>query len=138
MGRVVNTESNGKQRNQLRRTIAEMLRHLSQKSTIDDEAKDMLATIVLCLRQINDGIDESTVAWEKRDYWLKAENFRREWQWVTEIESKLTATLRTEDWDAIPDLMLRLFPHFSDINVTKFTREAEIWQHNYFKFSLRD
>ena len=68
MGRVVNTESNGKQRNQLRRTIAEMLRHLSQKSTIDDEAKDMLATIVLCLRQINDGIDESTVAWEKRDY----------------------------------------------------------------------
>lgn len=138
MGRVVNTDSTGKQRNQLRRTIAEMLRHLSQKSSIDAEAKDMLATIVLCLREINDGIDGSTVAWEKRDYWMKAETFRREWQWVTEFESKLTTTLRAEDWDAIPEIMLKLFPHFSDINVVKFTRDSETWQHNYFKFSLRD
>ena len=52
MGRVVNTNNPGKIRNQLMRTSAELLRHLSQKSEMDDEAKDMVARLMFCLRAI--------------------------------------------------------------------------------------
>ena len=40
------------QRNAIRRTIAEILRRLMDKKTIDDETKDMLAFIVVGLRSL--------------------------------------------------------------------------------------
>ena len=81
MGRVVNTNNPGKVRNQLMRTSAELLRHLSQKTELDNEAKDMAARLVFCLREIEDGIESSAMAWEKRDYWVKAEQLRQRWAW---------------------------------------------------------
>ena len=44
MGRIINTASPGSERNRLRRTIAEILRHLMFKRGVDDEVKDMTAT----------------------------------------------------------------------------------------------
>ena len=77
MSRVINTDGPGKRRNQLMRTCAELLRRLSQKQEIDADSKDMLALLTYCLREIEAGIDESALAWEKRDYWMKAEEFRQ-------------------------------------------------------------
>jgi hypothetical protein len=85
MSRIINTDSTGKQRNQHRRTIAEMLHQLMQKSNageMDQEVQDMLATIVFSLREIDEGIEQSSQAWEKRDYWMKAEELRQRWSWA--------------------------------------------------------
>ncbi len=46
MGRVINTDSTGKRRNQNMRTAAEILRRLSQKSAVDEDVKDMVAMLV--------------------------------------------------------------------------------------------
>ncbi|MFN8472828.1 MAG: hypothetical protein U0822_11615 [Anaerolineae bacterium] len=75
MGRVVNTDSVGAERSRLRRTIAEALRLLGQKKDIDEEARDLAALIVYSLRGIEQGVDTSAAAWEKRDYFIKAEGF---------------------------------------------------------------
>ena len=131
MGRVINTDSPGKRRNNLMRTAAELLRHLSQKRDIDDDARDMLALLVFCLKEIADGIDESTVAWEKRDYWIKAEEFRRRWQWTHQMATELETMLVKEEWQNLPPLMVRLFPYFSDIKVTKLTRKPSLWKGAY-------
>jgi hypothetical protein len=131
MGRVINTDSPGKRRNQLMRTAAELLRHLSQKNDIDDDARDMLALLVSCLREISDGIDESTVAWEKRDYWIKAEEFRQRWSWTGTMADDLEDIIIREDWGQLPSLMVKLFPYFADIKVTKFTRKPSLWQGSY-------
>jgi hypothetical protein len=131
MGRVINTDSPGKRRNQLMRTAAELLRHLSQKNDIDDDARDMLALLVSCLREISDGIDESTVAWEKRDYWIKAEEFRRRWSWTGTMADDLEDIIMREDWGQLPSLMVKLFPYFADIKVTKFTRKPSLWKGSY-------
>ena len=37
---------------------------------IDDDAKDMAATIVYALREIEGGVEQTVTAWEKRDYWM--------------------------------------------------------------------
>ena len=93
MSRVINTDSTGKKRNQLMRTSAELLRHLTQKNAVDAETKDMIALLVYCLREIEAGIDQSAAAWEKRDYWMKAEEFRERWRWVDMMSDDLQRML---------------------------------------------
>lgn len=131
MSRVINTDSPGKRRNQLMRTCAELMRHLSQKSDIDDETKDMLALLIICLRQIDEGIDESAQAWEKRDYWMKSEEFRQRWRWAGEMAAELQLVVVEEQWGKMPEMMIKLLPRFSDITVNKFTRKASLWKGAY-------
>jgi hypothetical protein len=127
MGRVINTDSTGKSRNQLMRTCAELLRHISQKTQFDDDAKDMASSLVYCLREIDSGIEQSAQAWEKRDYWMKAEELRMRWGWAGQTADKLSGVILGEHWDQLPPMMLTMLPKFSDIKVTKFTRGEGFW-----------
>jgi hypothetical protein len=115
------------QRNSLRRAIAEVLRRMSTKSSVDAEAKDMIAFIVISLRGIAESVDKSATAWEKRDYYLKADAFRRDWMWVESAASRLHAALREERWSDLPLELAQLAPHFADVRVTQLTRPATLW-----------
>ena len=131
MSRVINTDSFGKQRNQLMRTAAELLRRLSQKASFDDEARDMAAALVFCFKEIEDGVEEAMVAWEKRNYWNKVEQFRSQWVWVGMAAAQLEQLIRSEGWEKLPQYLLSLFSHFSDITISKFTRGEDSWQGAY-------
>jgi hypothetical protein len=131
MSRIVNANNPTTIRNRNRRSIAEILRHLSQKPGIDDEAKDMSATIVFLLREIDDGVENSARAWEKRDYWLKAERFLREWKWVKETAYNFEDVIRNDAFDLLPELMADLFPRFIDIQIKTMTRKSTLWRGAY-------
>lgn len=131
MGRVINPDSAGKQRTQLMRTVAEVIRHLGQKQVIDDEAKDMVSLLVYCFREIDEGIEASAQAWEKRDYYLKAEELRARWGWAGRMAEELQQLVFAENWDALPGYLLKIVPHISDIKVTKMTRGPEEWFGRY-------
>jgi hypothetical protein len=131
MSRVINPDSTGKQRNQLMRTAAEILRRLSQKSDVDAEVKDMLAMLVYCFREIDEGIDQSAQAWEKRDYWVKAEELRQRWGWPGDMADQIQAMIYKEDWNKMPPIMIKLLPRFADIKITKLTRNESLWEGAY-------
>ncbi len=131
MSRVINVDSPGKLRNQIMRTAAEVIRRLSHKTEVDDEARDMVALLIYCFREVNTGIDESVRAWEKRDYWLKAEQFRIKWAWVGQAAADLERIVRTEAWDDLPHTLIQLLPYFEDIKIAKFTRKPGLWQGAY-------
>ncbi len=131
MSRVVNPNSTGKERNQLMRTAAELLRRLSQKSAVDDEAKDMVAMLVFCLRGIEEGIEKSAEVWEKRDYWIKAERLRQKWSWAGNAAATLEQIVQQEKWEQLPQAMAALLPHFSEIKILRFTRDPSTWQGAY-------
>lgn len=131
MSRIINTFSPGKRRNQLRRTIAEILRRLMLKRELDPEAKDMAATLVFALRGIAETIDDSTVAWEKRNYFLKADRFRRRWGWVTVHADRLHKLVVDDRWEQLPQELATLAGYFSDVRVVKLTRPPSTWQSNY-------
>ena len=133
MTRIIYTESPGKTRHHYRRSIAEMLRRLSQKDRIDTEAKDQAAVIVLCLQGMADTVDQTVRAWEKRDYWMKAERFQREWLWLDPMADKLGAVIYEGRWHDLPEVMAELFPRFSDITVKRMTRSEELWEGAYEK-----
>ena len=127
MGRVINPDSTGKQRNQLMRTAAEILRRLSQKTQLDDEARDMVAALVFVFREIDEGIEASAAAWEKRDYWMKAEELRRRWSWPGRMADELQAMVFNGNWQQLPPMMVKLLPYFNDVKITKLTRSESEW-----------
>ena len=131
MSRVINTANPGKRRNQLRRTIAELLRHLMFKRELDDEAKDMTAAMVFALREIAQTVEETTTAWEKRNYYLKADRFRSEWEWVLPAAERLEELAIQGHWQKLPHELARLAPHFKDIRIAKMTRSPSVWKASY-------
>jgi len=108
-----------------------VLRRLGQKPEMDDDAKDMVACLVFALRDIDVGIDESAQAWEKRDYWMKADELRTRWGWAGRMADQLQAIVFADQWAELPPLMIKLFPYVSDINVTKMTRKEDTWMGSY-------
>jgi hypothetical protein len=134
MSRIIATESPGKVRNQHRRTIAEALRRLSQKRELDGEAKDLSALIIFCLHGIADTVDRTIEAWEKRDYYLKAERFREQWRWLEPVTDELSAVVYEGQWEQLPGALARLMPHFADVKVKQMTRKPVLWQGAYEKF----
>jgi len=133
MGRVINTDSSGKRRNQLMRTAAEILRRLSQKPEIDQEVRDMVAELVFLFREIDEGIDSSAAAWEKRDYWMKAEELRQRWGWPGRAAEQLADIVLNEKWDLLPPMIVRLLPNFNDIKITKYTRKDSEWEGSHLR-----
>lgn len=127
MGRIINTDNPGKIRNQQMRTCAEILRHLSKKPTLDDEARDMIAHLVVCMQIIDETIEQATRAWEDRDYWMKAEELRENWRWVGKLQADIEHLVLHEEWDNFPAILAVLFQKVGHINVKKFTRSADTW-----------
>lgn len=134
MGRVINTDSPGAQRQRIRRTIAEALRRLMEKDGFDDEARDLAALIVISLRALSDGVDRSAGAWEKRGYYIKADRFRREWEWVDTMADELTALIQNAEWVRLPVVLARLAPRFADIKIRRLTRSPDVWKDCYQRF----
>lgn len=133
MARVINTNSPGKRRNAHMRTVAEILRHLGQKTTIDDSSKDMVAAVIFSLRAIEATVEESVLAWEKRGYWKKADDFQQKWWWSSLSATSLEKLIRSDNWEEIPEAMFKLFPHFADIKINRLTRDPKDWIGMYSK-----
>lgn len=128
MARIINTNSPGKRRGAHMRTIAEILRLLSQQRAINTECKDMVAWLVFCLREIDGTVEESMRAWEKRGYWKKSDEFQQKWWWASLLATSLEELIATDSWERLPENMARLFPHVSDIQISRITRDPNLWQ----------
>ena len=109
MARVINTNTPGKRRGHLMRTVAEIQRRLLQKSSVDIEVKDMLAMAVFCLREVHPTVQETSEAWDERGYWKKAAEFETEWEWAEETAGNIEALLRQEGWDKIVSAGLKMY-----------------------------
>ena len=131
MSRIISTQGPGRERQRLRRTIAEALRRLAEKPELDAEARDLAALIVFCLRTIEGTIEQATDAWEKRDYYLKADKFRHEWAWVGRTADQMASALRGERWGELPLLLGQISSRLADIRVLRMTRSPSLWRGAY-------
>ena len=131
MSRIIVTESVGQQRHKLRRTIAEALRRLATKPALDQESLDLAALIVFSLRRLEQGVEQTATAWEKRDYYLKADRFRREWEWLDKTTYALETALLLGPQDQVPEILATLFPRFNDITIGRYTRSPALWDGCY-------
>jgi hypothetical protein len=127
MSRVINPDSTGKQRTQLSKAIVLAVRELARQKDITDQTRDLAAFIALALQIISDGIDVSVTAWEKRDYWIKADKFRMEWAWAGQIAEKMRASVLSEDWATIAMLSAQIAQRLAKIQVSENHRLGKPW-----------
>ena len=127
MSRVINPESAGKDRTRLTKAIVLAIRELAEQGDITNETKDLAAFISLALRTIADGIDVSVAAWEKRDYWVKADKFRMEWMWSGQYADKIKVAIFTDDWGTIAMAIPQIAQKLSKIEVSDNHRLGKPW-----------
>jgi hypothetical protein len=124
---VINPDSVGKERTRLSKSIVLCVRELARQREVTPESKDLAAFIALALQSIADGIDVSVAAWEKRDYWVKADRFRMEWLWAGQYAAKMKDAVLADDWAAIAMLMPQVAQKFSKIEVSDNHRLGKPW-----------
>lgn len=103
------------------------LRHAGEHSVSDHERRDMLAFLALCLEEIRNSVDETCHAWEKRDYWVKADRFRLDWAWAHSAHSKLAEQLGEDDFDGGAATAARLGSHLNDVSLPRRSSAGEPW-----------
>ena len=135
MSRLINPDAAGKDRPRLSKAIVLSIRELAKQQTITNEAKDLAAFIALALQTISEGIDASVVAWEKRDYWVKADRFRMEWMWTGQYAEKMKNAVRNDDWATIAMLMPQIAQKFSKIVVSENHRLGKPWVGAYLQLN---
>ena len=127
MSRLINPDSAGKDRTRLSKAIVLSIRELAKQKDVTGEAKDLAAFIALALQSIAEGIDASVVAWEKRDYWVKADRFRMDWMWTGQLAEKMKSAVLNDDWGTIAMLMPKIAQKFSKVVVSENHRLGKPW-----------
>jgi len=136
LSRVINPDSVGKERTRLSKSIVLCIRELAKLGEVTPEAKDLASFIALALQSISEGIETSVVAWEKRDYWVKADKFRMEWAWAGSLAAKMKAAVLGDDWAAIAMLMPQIAARFGKIEVSDNHRLGKPWAGAYALLAL--
>ena len=127
MSRIINTETVGKERNRLLKGIVISIRELMKQSKPDEVTRDLAAFIALALEAVAATIDRTVTPWEKRDYWLKADRFRREWAWAEDFGQKMRESVLAEDWPVVAGLTAQVGEKLSHIEVSPRHRMGTPW-----------
>jgi len=128
MSRIINIESAGKERTYLTKAIVSALRELALQKDLGEEVKDIVAFIIISLNTISKSIESSVAAWEKRDYWVKADRFRIEWAWAGKISAKMHEALISDDWEDIVRMLAEIGKKLAKINVSEKNRIGTPWK----------
>jgi hypothetical protein len=124
---VINPNRAGTQRTQFIRVAALATRLLLSKSELDDEARDLAAFISFTLAAIFSTVEPTVQAWEKRDYWVKADQFRLEWQWTDNLGREIAEALRMDDWKAVRNTAERVQKKLGNVKISVRHRMGTPW-----------
>ncbi len=127
MSRVINPNSAGKVRTRLTKAIVLAIRELMQQPEPDATSRDLAAFIIQALEEIARGVDASVAAWEKRDYWVKADRFRMEWDWTGKMAARMRAALLADDWAQVAMLVVQIGQKLHDVKVSPRHRMGRPW-----------
>jgi hypothetical protein len=88
----------------------------------------MLAFIIICLPKITATIDQTVGAWEKRDYWLKADRFKQSWIWVDTHQVKMLKAYKKEDWGSVAASLAEIGMKLSKIKAPVRQKVEKPWE----------
>jgi hypothetical protein len=127
LGRVINPDGVGKERTRLTRAIVLAIRELMNQTEPNNLTRDLAAFISLALEAVDETIDVSVTAWEKRGYWLKADRFRLEWDWTKIWAGKIRQALLADDWAQVAAAAVRIAEKLQSVKVPQRHRLGTPW-----------
>jgi len=131
MSRVINSDSPGQNRNKLLKLLSSTIAVMNQSKFSQIELNDVIAFITLSLMEIEKTILQTTAPWEKREYWVKADQFRSEWSWVGEIKAMLIQCRTENGWLTFPPEIGILDAKLKTIEPSKRLQGKAFWKGAY-------
>lgn len=131
MSQITRHGGSGQRRTQICKAAAITIRELAMKPSVDAEARDMASFVSLCLTQIHNTIEDTVKAWEKRNYWVKADRFRREWHWAEKNSRDVAQAVMSDDWDKLTLLMPEIAAQFNNVKLPKRNTIGTAWNGAY-------
>jgi hypothetical protein len=101
------------------------------------DSRDRLAFLLLCLGEVRRSVDQTADAWEKRGYWVKADRFRAEWQWLQAAEGDLAQALAAGDVEVGVELAGGLNGRLPQATPPRKRAEAPLWRGAWERWSSR-
>jgi len=92
MARIIRPDSPARARSSIVATVRAALADLGLLADAD-ALRDRLAYTGLALRELERSTERTAEAWERRGYWLKADQFRREWGWAGQSAEAILSPL---------------------------------------------
>jgi len=127
MSNIISTNTPGKTRNRLTKAVVVSIRELLRQSEQDEKSKDLAAFIILALDAIAETIEKTVAAWEKRNYWLKADRFRLEWLWASQLSREMHSALKSDDWTLVIKTVVEVAQKLHKIQVSDKHRLGTPW-----------
>lgn len=131
MSRVVNSDSPLQKRSKLLQLISNSIVVINSMKTAEEEMNDLIAFIILSLAEIEKTIHQTTAPWEKREYWVKADQFRNEWKWASDVKAQLIQANTASGWKKIPSGLIELEKRLKMVEPLKRIQGKEYWKGAY-------
>jgi hypothetical protein len=109
MARIIRPDSPARARASIVATIGAALADLDAGGNPDD-LRDRLAYAGLALRELERSTERTAEAWERRGYWLKVDQFRREWGWAGQAAAAILVSLLGDDLEGARAAASALLP----------------------------
>lgn len=135
MTRIINLDGVGKRRKKLTREVVLAVRELIRQEEVDNETRDLAAFIAINLQAIYETIDLTVAAWEKRDYWVKADRFRMDWAWSGDLAEEMRGAIVDEDWQKVALTSAKAGEKLNNVQVPKRHRLGEPWHGAWDEFN---
>jgi hypothetical protein len=103
LSRIISTEGGTNERTRLSKAVVKAIRLLASQQEPDNESRDLAAFIAIALNQMYKTVETSVAAWEKKDYWVKADKFRMEWEWCNRSSGSMSKAVLSEDWGSVAE-----------------------------------
>jgi len=127
LGRVINPERPGKIRDRLLKVLVIALEEYKSLDGVSIQTKDIAAFIALTLEAISQTAERTASAWEKRDYWIKADHFRNEWKWVSTYGNRMQAAVLDGNYSLVHAIATDILEFVNDIELPKRHRFGTPW-----------
>jgi hypothetical protein len=108
------------------------------QTEVDATTRDLAAFIGWALLTVAATIDKTVEAWEKRDYWLKADRFRMEWRWTEQLGALMQAAVLAEEWGEVASVTAQVAGKLGKVEELKRTSVEKPWQGAWQRMARQD
>jgi hypothetical protein len=115
----------------LTKSIVLAMRELMRQAEPNEHSRDLAAYIALALLEVNQTIESSVLAWEKKGYWVKADRFRMDWAWSERLGNQMRQAVLNEDWGTIALTVATLGGKLNNVDVPVRHRLGTPWEGAY-------
>jgi hypothetical protein len=118
LGRIIRTTNPTRQRTLSIKKMTADIRNSLRAPNQDADLFELGAALTTSLQEIKVSVNQTAEAWEKRDYWLKADAFRRQWFWSEKYHTSISQSVVSKNLADLQKQIIELGEKLGSLKAT--------------------